>query len=98
MATLEDLNAEITATSARLTDLRQQAAEPAAVDEAKKRLGELKKSLALLQNAGGGKEGGKKKERMLLKTAKVRPGCGVCGRVLIAACAYRARATMAQRR
>lgn len=42
--------------------------------EASKKLGELKKALALQQNAtDGGKEAAKKKERLLLKTAKVPP-------------------------
>jgi histidyl-tRNA synthetase len=79
MTTLESLNNDISAANARLTELRQQAADAALVEEAKKRLGELKKSLMLLQNsAGGSKDAGKRKERMLLKTAKVR--CRRCWR------------------
>lgn len=39
----------------------------------KTRLAELKKSLNLMKNSvSGGKDTGKKKERLLLKTAKVR--------------------------
>ncbi|KAI0640150.1 histidyl-tRNA synthetase [Trametes polyzona] len=64
---------EIAAQSTLLNDLRKQQADAALVEEAKKKLGDLKRSLALLQNqnagAGGAKEG-KKKERMLLKTPK----------------------------
>ena len=68
---------EVTAQSALLTELRKTQGEGPAVEEAKKKLGELKRALALAQNAsgGGGKE--KKKERMLLKTAKVRPSTGL---------------------
>jgi hypothetical protein len=47
-------------------DLRTKNADQALIDEAKKKLGELKKSL------GGARDAGKKKERLLLKTAKVR--------------------------
>ncbi|KAI0368941.1 histidyl-tRNA synthetase [Pilatotrama ljubarskyi] len=64
---------EITAQSNLLNDLRKQQADPALVEEAKKKLGDLKRSLALLQNANaaaGGSKEGKKKERMLLKTPK----------------------------
>lgn len=75
MATLESLNQEIAAQSAHLVELRKQQAEGSIMDEAKKKLGELKKSLALLQGAGGSRDASKKKERLLLKTAKV--GCSV---------------------
>lgn len=64
---------EIAAQSSLLNDLRKQQADPAVVEEAKKKLGDLKRSLALQQNANGGAKDGKKKERILLKTAKVRP-------------------------
>ncbi|CAL1694731.1 unnamed protein product [Somion occarium] len=70
MATLESLNQEIAAQSAHLVELRKQQAEGSIMDEAKKKLGELKKSLALLQGAGGSRDASKKKERLLLKTAK----------------------------
>jgi hypothetical protein len=72
MATKESLEADITRASARFTDLRKQNAEPALVEEARIKLGELRKSLALLNGAGGGKAADKRKDRMLLKTAKVR--------------------------
>lgn len=62
---------EIAAQSALLNDLRKQQADPAVVEDAKKKLGDLKRSLALQQNANGGAKDGKKKERILLKTAKV---------------------------
>lgn len=73
MATAESLNAEIASTTTQLFDLRQQNADNSLVEEAKKKLGELKKSLAMLKGASGSKDTGKKKERLLLKTAKVRP-------------------------
>lgn len=73
---LEALEKEVAAQSALLTDLRKQQADNAVVEEAKKKLGDLKRALALAQNAnsGGGKTE-KKKERMLLKTPKVRVIC-----------------------
>ncbi|KAI9000683.1 histidyl-tRNA synthetase [Trametes punicea] len=69
----DTLASEIAAQSALLNDLRKQQADPALVEETKKKLGELKRNLALLQNTGSGGSGakeGKKKERMLLKTPK----------------------------
>ncbi|PIL31285.1 hypothetical protein GSI_05983 [Ganoderma sinense ZZ0214-1] len=69
--TAEALAEEVAAQNAVVNELRKQGADNAAVEEAKKRLGELKKNLALLQHAAGaGGKGEKKKERMLLKTAK----------------------------
>ncbi len=71
--TVEALAEEVAAQNAAVNELRKQGADNAAVEEAKKRLGELKRNLALLQHAAGaGGKGEKKKERMLLKTAKVR--------------------------
>lgn len=70
--TPEQLNQEIAAQSTLLTDLRKQQAEASIVEEAKKKLGDLKRALALLSGAGSSKEGAKKKERILLKTPKVR--------------------------
>lgn len=67
--TAEELNQEIAQQSALLNDLRKQQADAAAVEEVKKKLGELKKTLA--QVKGGSKEDSKKKERLLLKTPKV---------------------------
>ena len=72
MATAESLSQEIAQQTTLFNELRLQNAEPSSVEEAKKKLGELKKALgALAKTAGAGKDA-KKKERMLLKTAKVR--------------------------
>lgn len=68
--TAEELNLGIAQQSALLNDLLKQQADPAIVDEVKKKLGNLKKTLA--QVAGGSKDS-KKKERLLLKTPKVSP-------------------------
>ncbi|KAG2364832.1 histidyl-tRNA synthetase [Suillus spraguei] len=67
----DSLTAEITQATGALNDLRLQNADAASIDAAKKRLGELKKSMAAMNSAGGSKDAGKKKERLLLKTAKV---------------------------
>jgi histidyl-tRNA synthetase len=67
--TAEELNQQIVQQSALLNDLRKQQAEPSVVDEVKKKLGDLKRALGQL--TGGAKDSSKKKERMLLKTAKV---------------------------
>jgi hypothetical protein len=72
MASEESINNEVTQQTALLNELRLGNADATVVDEAKKKLGELKKSLALLKGAGGGKDTGKRKERLLLKTPKVR--------------------------
>ncbi|KAL4263999.1 histidine--tRNA ligase [Pleurotus pulmonarius] len=69
MATPETLATEIATQTTLLNDLRLQKAEAALVEDAKKKLGELKKTLATLRG-GGAKDAGKKKERLLLKTAK----------------------------
>ena len=80
---VQDLEADIAAQKAIFNDLRAQGAP---LEEAKKHLGDLQKTLALVKGAGKEKEkktdgsGGqhqvdeqaKKKERLLLKTAKVR--------------------------
>jgi histidyl-tRNA synthetase len=71
MVSAESINQEIAQQTALFNTLRLEKADPAAVDEAKKKLSELKKSLALLGGAGGGKDAGKKRERLLLKTGKV---------------------------
>ena len=70
MSTVESLSEEISQLSIRLNDLRKQNAEASIVEETKKRLGELKRTLA--QQSGASKDGGKKKERILLKTPKAR--------------------------
>lgn len=72
--TADSLNASITHATVALNDLRLQNADASSIDAAKKRLGELKKSMAAIASAGGSKDAGKKKERLLLKTAKVCPG------------------------
>ena len=78
---VSELEAEIAAQKTIFNDLRAQGAP---LDEAKKHLGDLQKALGLVKGAGKEKEkkaegndqpqaGGtqKKKERLLLKTAKV---------------------------
>ena len=78
---VQELEADIAAQKAIFNDLRAQGAP---LEEAKKQLGDLQKTLALVKGAGKEKEkkadgsGGqqvegqsKKKERLLLKTAKV---------------------------
>ncbi|KAI0789570.1 hypothetical protein C8Q75DRAFT_733782 [Abortiporus biennis] len=69
-ATIESIQAEITQTSAKYNELRKQQGDATVLEEVRKKLGELKKSLATLNAASGLKDAGKKKERMLLKTAK----------------------------
>ena len=73
MATLQELDTAIADKSALFNQLKARAdpAEAAELEAARVTLGELKKSRgALLRAAGaGGKD--KKKERLLLKTAKV---------------------------
>ncbi|KAI0778871.1 histidyl-tRNA synthetase [Trametes elegans] len=79
----DTLASEIAAQSSLLADLRKQQADPATVEEVKKKLGDLKRSLALLQNANAGGSGAKeskKKERILLKTPKVRSPSACCDR------------------
>jgi len=72
--TADSLTASIAHATVALNDLRLQNADASSIDAAKKRLGELKKSMAAIASAGGSKDAGKKKERLLLKTAKVCPG------------------------
>lgn len=73
MATVESLNQEIAERTALFNDARKQGADAAIVEEHKRKLGELKRALGVLHSAGGSKDAGKKKERLLLKTPKVRP-------------------------
>lgn len=70
MATAESLSAEIEEQTKLFNKLRLENAEPAAMEDVRKRLGELKKALGQLNAQAGGS--GKKKERLLLKTPKVR--------------------------
>jgi histidyl-tRNA synthetase len=74
MASIESISEQISNQTALFNQLRLQNAEASLIDEAKKKLGELKKSLALSKgsDASASKDGGKKRERLLLKTAKVR--------------------------
>lgn len=71
MATEESINQEILAQSALVKKLQTVSAETSVVDGARQKLGEMKKNLQLLRNASGTQDTGKKKERLLLKTAKV---------------------------
>ncbi|KAG1842273.1 hypothetical protein DFJ58DRAFT_806799 [Suillus subalutaceus] len=66
----DSLTTEIAQATGALNDLRLQNADASSIDAAKKRLGELKKTMAAMNSAGGNKDAGKKKERLLLKTAK----------------------------
>lgn len=73
MVSLHELDSAIAEQSALFNQLKARAdpAEVSDLEAARVKLGELKKSRgALLQASGGGKD--KKKERLLLKTAKVR--------------------------
>ncbi|KAI0066522.1 histidyl-tRNA synthetase [Artomyces pyxidatus] len=67
MATVESLNAELAQQTELFNKLRVENAEPSVLEETRKRLAELK---AAVKSAAGGKDGGKKKERLLLKTPK----------------------------
>ncbi|KAF8512857.1 histidine-tRNA ligase [Hysterangium stoloniferum] len=70
----ESLNQAIKEQSTLLKNLREQSAEQSLIDEAHKKLGDLKRSLGQIAAAGKerAKGGGEKKaaERLLLKTAK----------------------------
>ncbi|KAG1783407.1 hypothetical protein EV702DRAFT_1062102 [Suillus placidus] len=68
--TSDSLTAELAQATSALNDLRLQNADASSIDAAKKRLGELKKTMAAMNSAGGSKDAAKKKERLLLKTAK----------------------------
>ncbi|KAI0003867.1 histidine-tRNA ligase [Russula compacta] len=66
-STLDALNAELAQQTELFSKLRIENSDPAALEESRKRLGEIKRELASLKQ--GGKEA-KKKERLLLKTPK----------------------------
>jgi hypothetical protein len=72
MAEPQALSVAIAEQTQRLNDLRlSKVQDQAAMDEAKKKLSELKKTLGeLKRGAAGPKEDIKKRERLLLKTAK----------------------------
>ena len=71
MATLETLTSEQTQQTDLFNRLRKEGADQAQLDDVKKRIQELKKEIGALKGAAGG-AAGKKKERLLLKTPKVR--------------------------
>ncbi|KAI9569547.1 hypothetical protein HD554DRAFT_2091947, partial [Boletus coccyginus] len=74
MSTAQSLAAEITLQTAFVNELRLQNTDPTALDAAKKKLGELKKTFGAIGKAGAAgtsdSKDGKKKDRLLLKTAK----------------------------
>ena len=77
MTTLQELETAIAEQSALFNQLkaRTDPAEAAELEAARVKLGELKKSRGALLQAGAGSKN-KRKERLLLKTAKVcRPSC-----------------------
>lgn len=78
-SSLDSLEGEIETQNALFNELRLSGSDPAGLEEVKKKLGELKKSLGQAKakaaadgsTASSSKEvAGKKKERILLKTAK----------------------------
>jgi histidyl-tRNA synthetase len=71
MSDPQALSAAITEQTQRLNELRLSTVQdPAAIDEAKKNLSQLKKTLGELKREGAGLKDAKKRERLLLKTAK----------------------------
>ena len=75
MSMAEALNAEIARQTSILNELRLQNTDAAAIDAAKKKLSELKRSKATIPKAvhadADGASNESKRERLLLKTAKV---------------------------
>lgn len=75
--------AEITQQIALVNELRLQNTDPTALDAARKKLSELKKTHGVIAKAGASSgatgtsdsKGGKKRDRLLLKTAKVSERC-----------------------
>ncbi|KZT42597.1 histidyl-tRNA synthetase [Sistotremastrum suecicum HHB10207 ss-3] len=70
MADVASLNKEVQEQSNLLKSLRTSNADANLIDEAKKRLGDLKKALGAATGTKDPKEGTKKKDRLLLKTPK----------------------------
>ena len=68
-SSVDALNAELAQQTELFNRLRIENSDPVALEESRKRLGEIKRELASLKP--GGKDA-KKKERLLLKTPKVR--------------------------
>ncbi|KAF7303734.1 Histidyl-tRNA synthetase [Mycena indigotica] len=69
---MTSLEEQVSTQKALFNQLRSSNAEPSYLEAAKKKLGELQKSLAQSKAAtnASGDDGGKKRERLLLKTAK----------------------------
>jgi hypothetical protein len=70
VTSVDKLRAELAQQTELFNKLRIANSDPAALEESRKRLGEIKKELASLKP---GEKDAKKKERLLLKTPKVRP-------------------------
>ncbi len=70
VASVDVLNAELVQQTELFNKLRIANSDPAALEVSRKRLGELKRELASLKSGG---QDAKKRERLLLKTPKVRP-------------------------
>ena len=68
-SSVDALYAELAQQTELFNKLRLENSDPTALDESRKRLGELKREIASIKP--GGKDA-KKKERLLLKTPKVR--------------------------
>src|ERR1700754_2623855 len=81
MASLQSLEEELAMQNKKYNDLRLKPdTDPATLEQVWKKLGELKKTIGQARAApGGGKDAEKKKERerLLLKTAKVRTQCEI---------------------
>ncbi|ESK93633.1 histidyl-trna synthetase [Moniliophthora roreri MCA 2997] len=71
MASLESIEEEIAKQNAKFNELRLQPnGDPSALEEVRKKLGELKKTLGQAKAAAGGGKKKEERERLLLKTAK----------------------------
>lgn len=68
-SSVDALNAELVQQTELFNTLRIENSDPVALEESRKRLGEIKRELASLKPTG---KDAKKKERLLLKTPKVR--------------------------
>jgi histidyl-tRNA synthetase len=66
---VDALNAELAQQTELFNKLRIENSDPAALEESRKRLGEIKRELASIKPEG---KDSKKKGRLLLKTPKVR--------------------------
>lgn len=70
MADIASQQRDIESQKTLLASLKKDDADQQAIEDAKKHLGELQRALALAKGKSSGAEG-KKRERLLLKTAKV---------------------------